>query len=318
MPYCQCIYIIILKVNKLTNSMTVFDYIDYRLFLKDKLAELKENNSRFSFRLFARLAGLSSPGYLKMVMDGERNLSPTSINQFAKGLKLGKKEAMYFEALVLFKQAKSEAERDMYLERLSALKPQPKLMGISKDQFEYFTHHYYVVIREMVALPDFKEDEEWIASHMSTPIKAKEAREAIDTLLRLGLVHRDEDGKLVQADGSLTTEPEVASVEVFNFHRNMLNEAKAAMIHLSPESRDITSLTIPIPKDFLPEIKHKIQELRETIIHTINNGPPHYHEVYQINIQLFPVTTTKSDEAVREETPDNKLLYRRRLQGGVG
>lgn len=270
--------------------MDIFSTIDYRAFLRAYYELQKQQNPHFSFRFFARLAGLASSGYLKMVMEGERNLSPAFIGKFSKALKLNKKEATYFEALVLFNQATSDAERDLYFERLSALKPKSKLTGLQKDQLGYFTKKHYVVIREMIALPDFQEDPAWIGKRLSPPIKPKEVEEALQALLRLGLIQRDENGKWVQADAALSTDAEVDSIEVFNFHRSMLNDAKEAMLHIPPAERDITALTIPIPRASLPEVKKKIQEFRESLVQYINAGDSHYDEVFQLNIQLFPVT----------------------------
>lgn len=278
--------------------MDLFHYIDYRQYLQDRYAEEKAKNRHFSFRFFARVAGISSPGFLKMVMDGDRNLTPESVNQFTKALKFSKKEAAYFEALVFFNQAKSDRERDLYFERLQALRPPTQLKGLEKDQYEYFTQAHFVILREMVALPDFKEDHAAIAAHLRPPIKPKEVEHALDVLLRLGLLKRDETGKLAHSDASLTTPAEVESAEVYRFHQTMLNEAKRAMLETPAPLRDITSLTIPIPKAALPALKERIRDFREEILDVINKGSADYHEVYQLNIQLFPVTRVKGGGSV--------------------
>lgn len=276
--------------------INLFSYMDYRQYLKDRYIDEKAAKKHFSFRYFSRIAGFGSAGYLKMVMNGDRNLSAASINQFARALKFSKRETAYFEALVLFNQASTDQERDLYFERLSSLKPPVKLQGIEKDQYEYFSQKYFVVIREMVALPNFKEDPKWIAKNVKPSIKPKEAAHAVEVLLRLGLLKRDDSGKLVQSDASLTTPAEVNSMEVYNFHQSMLNEAKKTMLTISPELRDITSLTIPIPKESLKEIKERIKSFREEIIDFINKGPQNYHEVYQLNAQLFPITKTQKGD----------------------
>lgn len=272
--------------------MDLYSYMNYRDFLRDWYAQEKAKKRHFSFRYFARIAGLSSSGFLKMVMDGERNLSASSINQFIRGLKLNRREAAFFEALVLFNQAVNEQERDLYFERLVSLKPPVKLTGLAKDQYEYFSQKHFVIIREMVALPHFQEDPEWIAKRIRPPLKAREVEYAIEVLSRLGLLKRDPEGKLIQADSSLTTPAEVHEVEIYQFHQAMLSEAKEAMLKVLPELRDITSLTIPIPRKSLGMIKEKIKAFREEIIHVINQGEPDYFEVYQLNMQLFPVTRT--------------------------
>lgn len=278
------------------DNTDIYNYIDYREFLKNYFSKEKETNHHFSFRYFARISGFTSPGFLKMVMDGERNLSPASINKLSKGVKLNPKEAAYFEALVLFTQSDNPKDRGLYFERLSSLKPHAKIQGIEKDQYEYFTQKHYVILREMVALPHFKEDPVWIAQHIETLIKPKDVEHALSVLMRLGLIKRNETGRLIQADASLSTPPEVNSVEVYNFHREMLDEAKEVMLKVPPEVRDVSSLTIPIPLESIKGIKEKIQNFRDQIMSDINKGSTNYHEVYQLNIQLFPVTTTKKEK----------------------
>jgi uncharacterized protein (TIGR02147 family) len=51
----------------------VFRYRDYREFLGAFYAQKKQ--SGLSYRGFARAAGLGAPNYLKLVIEGKRNLS---------------------------------------------------------------------------------------------------------------------------------------------------------------------------------------------------------------------------------------------------
>ena len=70
--------------------MDVFDYLNYRAFLRDYYVERKRKG-KVSFRSFSQRAGLKSPNYLKLVMDGERNLgadTPLHFSRFAPLYKL--------------------------------------------------------------------------------------------------------------------------------------------------------------------------------------------------------------------------------------
>lgn len=271
-------------------DVTVFQYLDYREFLRARFNAEKRVKKFFSFRYFARITGFGSSGYLKMVIDGQRNLSPTAIHQIAKAFKLPRKESAYFEALVLYNQAQNDTERDLYLDRLAALRPAAHMTELERDKYEYFTRRHFVIIREMVTVPGFEEDYDWIASRLTPPIKAKEAQHAIEVLLRLGLLQRDGDGKLQQADVTITTPGEIPALEIYQYHGQMLGLAREALVHVREAERDITGLTIPLPLALLPEVKRRIRELREGIIELVNRGNLPYHEVYQINIQCFPVS----------------------------
>jgi uncharacterized protein (TIGR02147 family) len=273
----------------------IFIYTDYRVYLKDAYVYEKSLKKYFSFRYFARITGFGSSGYLKMVMDGQRNISPSSIGLFSKAFRHGKKQAAYFEALVLCNQAKTDQARDLYMERLSNLQPSRAMTDLDRDKYEYFTQRHYVIIREMVALPDFKDDPAWIAKNLSPPMRPKSAQHALEVLERLGLI-RKENGRWVQTDVVLSTPPEVPAIEIFQYHGQMLSLAKEALVKVSEGIRDITALTIPIQPELILEIKKKIQDFRQSIIDVVNRGSQEYHEVFQINVQMFPVTRVKTKE----------------------
>ena len=74
----------------------VFEYLDYRSFLKDMYAYRKRRDPVFSYRYFSGKAGFASPNFLKLVIDGQRNLSHTSMLKIAKGFGLKGNEMEFY------------------------------------------------------------------------------------------------------------------------------------------------------------------------------------------------------------------------------
>src|SRR5262249_33177209 len=99
--------------------VTVYDYADYREFLRDRFFELKKKNPLFSYRSFNRLAGLKNSGFLKLVIEGKKNLGEIGILKMARGFKLNEVETRYFDSLVRFNQAGDGEEREHYRGELS-------------------------------------------------------------------------------------------------------------------------------------------------------------------------------------------------------
>jgi len=273
--------------------MNLFEYLDYRSYLRDYCENQKVGKKYFSKSQFCKMAGLGSTGYLKMVIDGKRNLSPNTISKFVAALKLESKEAAYFEVLVLYNQTKSKKDQENLYSKLLELRPAIETRKLEKAQFEYFRFKYFVIIREMLSLPHFIENYEWIAKNVNPPIRPFEAQHAIESLLKLQLLKRDSDGKLCLSEGSITTTPEVPSLEVFKLHKEWLNLAKESFLKFTPAETDYTGVTIPVAESQIPKLKKIIEEFRSKVIEFINRGNPEYDEVYQMNVQLFPVTTTK-------------------------
>jgi len=265
----------------------LFKYLDYRRFLKDYYREQKDRRgSQFSFRSFARQAGLSSPNFLQLVMEGKRNLGPDGIKSFTKALRLNKEESAYFENLVHFNQCTTDDERNEWYKRLSASKKYREMKEIEKDYFVYFSRWYYAAARELVLLPDFKEDPDWVARKLSPSITVKEAATALELLQKLGFVARDKNGRLVQLERNITTAREVMSLAISNFHRQMIQRASESIERTHFSHRDVSSLTLALSQEKFKEAKRRIQEFRREL-NVLLSDDGKSDAVYQLNFQIF-------------------------------
>ena len=279
------------RVSLKAKQPTAYDYLDYRLFLKDLFKYKKENNKHFSYRMFARKAGFASPNYLKLVMDGQRNLTNESIAKMAKGFGLKKKETEYFENLVFMNQASTHDMKNHYLQKIMAASKPLTSSNLEKASYEYFSRWYYPVIREVILFGDRKLSFAQIAAILSPRITEAQAKKGIELLLALGLIKIGKDGLYEQADKTVRTGAEVRSLVVANFHREMIRLAAESIERHPAEYRDISGITLSVKKEKMPEIKSKIVSLREELLELACQDED-ADQVIQINIQAFPLTKT--------------------------
>jgi len=109
-------------MSKQTKEIKVFDYTDYRKYLLDYYNFRKKTDKIFSYRFFAQKAKFNSSGLYKEIVDGKRSLTRTLIAKFSTALKHGKREAEYFENMVLFNEAKSTEEKKLLYDNLKKIK----------------------------------------------------------------------------------------------------------------------------------------------------------------------------------------------------
>lgn len=268
----------------------IYSYLDYREFLKAAFDEKKESAPHFTQNYISKICGLKSPHYFSLVIHNRRNITPATAAKFARAFEFSKKETAYFEALVLFNQSKNETDRDLYFERLIQLRPKDYLKTINQDQYEYFTKRYFVTIREMVALKNFKENDKWIANSVNPEIKPSEARHAIAVLLRLDLLKRDETGKLIHSRKTMQTDPQFESVEIYNYTRELLSEAKQGILSNPIDLTDMIAFTLPVAQKRLPEIRKILNKCKDDIIELIRKDREEFDEVFQLNLQYYPLT----------------------------
>jgi uncharacterized protein (TIGR02147 family) len=271
----------------------IFEFLDYRAYLRAYYEAAKANMPAFSYRYFARKAQLSSPSFLRHVMRGERNIGNT-IEQFSRGLGLDDEEAAFFELLVEFEQAESSGERNQAFEELAANRRFRSARRIDRGMFEYLSHWYYPAIREMIARPDFREDATWIANQLVPTISHEQAGEALEVLLELELVRRDNHGRLQRGEPSLTTEHEVRSLAIANYHRQMLERAGDSIENVPRDFRDLGAMTVCISPRTITELKARVHAFRELLFELCESDTDP-QVVFQINTQLFPLSVLPDD-----------------------
>ncbi|OFZ16851.1 MAG: hypothetical protein A2Z20_12925 [Bdellovibrionales bacterium RBG_16_40_8] len=276
----------------------VFAYTDYRQYLKDFYEFKKGSLSTYSFATFATKAGLKTRNYLKRVVDGERPLTADLIPKFCNGLGLKPKERTYFEALVHFNQAKDQDIKKHYFEVLkdsSASEP-GRAIEILEHQYEIFSQWFILPVRELVALKEFHEDPQWIVRKMKNRISKKDAQHALNVLMKVGLLIRDEKTeKLKQASPIVRYSQDVVNMVVRDYHKQTLDQTKVSIDQDDFASWDMRSLNIAIPKSELKSIhedlKEFIKKLNERLTaKTSAAGALPSDTVIQLNAQIVELT----------------------------
>lgn len=270
------------------DSLTVFDFTDYRLFMKAYYQFQKRKNPAFSHRYFALRAKVNSSGFYKNVMDGKRSLGRSLIVRFAEAMELRKKESDYFENMVYFSEAKTVEEKRIYFERMMALRKLDAYQ-VQSSQFEFYSKWYYSAIRELIGLIRFKDDYAVLGRLLDPPIRPDQAEKAIKVLEGLKFIAKDEKGIYRQAQNHITTGSEVESLNVANYQIACMELAKEAIDRHEPANRDMSTLTLSLSKPAYEAMKEEIIAFRKKLL-GLEKQFPNADRVYQLNTHFFPLS----------------------------
>lgn len=267
----------------------VYAYLDYRAFLRDHYVAKKAASRAFSYRAFSKRAGVSSPNYLKLVIEGERSLSPKMAERFAAACGLDADASRYFVHLVTFNQAKSSTERAEAYDKLTGFQRYRQAHKLELAHAAYYSDWYMPAIRELAASAQFREDPEWIADQLVPKVSPLQAQRALETLVELGLLVRGANGRLMQADALVSTGPETRGLHIVAFHRAMTQRAIESIDLVPATERDISSLTLCLGRGGLATLKTRLQRLRRELLElsALETEP---EQVVQVNFQLFPLS----------------------------
>lgn len=290
------------KENSTTSLVppVLSDYMSYRQFLAD-FYKFKRQASKgalraYNYAVFSAAANIKSPNYLKMIIEGKRNLSDDMITKFGKALGFNKEQTEEFRLLVQFTQATDPADRNMFLKKLSEQRVSAKLKSgeIDRKSFEKVPNWVAWIIYAMVDQEGVSFDTATLKKLLRGKASEDEIETSLNSMLSSGDLRRDElTGELKKAR-NLTDSPEDIPVAlVRKLQSQLMYLGLESLYQDQPTDREFGTLTMSLTKAEFEEIKFKLRHMRKAINkdNSIARMKTKGERVYQLNIQLFPVTS---------------------------
>ncbi len=268
--------------------INLFEYLNYRDFLKDAYEERHAVDWRFSHRYIAEKAGFDASMFNK-ILQGKRNLTARLVSVFADVFCKDEREKKYFADMVAFNQAKNHSESRQYLEKLVATK-ECKVEDVAKDQFEYFDNWYHAVIRELVTFYPYVGDDAALGLMVRPPITASQVKSSIALLERLNMIKKNEQtGFYEQTQGLISSGSESYSTAVNSYIQQNLTVAQDAMDRFDRSERNLSTLAFGCDEDTYKELVEMVRRFRREILAKVGQCQKP-NRVFQLGVQLFPLS----------------------------
>lgn len=262
----------------------IFQYLDYRSFLKDRLDEAAKKHQK-SLRSIAREADFKTHTLLVMVLKGKRNLSHHHAQKLAEVFTLTKPETDFLLRLIDFADAHTLEERDRAYRELLRFKAFQEVRKVGAAEYEYFSHWYVVAILEAIGTTHPRANAETLAEALG--ITTKMAEDALNLLKQLGLLAR-EGGRWIRQEKLVEAYPEVSSIGLRNFHRGMIQKAFDSVDAVDPKKRVLMGLSLGVRASDLEAIRKKCFEFGSALNLEFSSGEKS-DRLYQLNLQFFPL-----------------------------
>lgn len=282
-------------MDVLDRKLDLFDYLDYRRFLREWF-EREKRRGGMSLRRFSARAGFSSPNYFKLIVDGDRNLSGDGIAKFALALGLNKQQTRFFGYLVHFNQATTHKQKNRFYLELLRCRKHGSISTVKKQQYQFYSKWYHPVVRELVVLPEYAGDLQKLAKRIYPALGVMEVQKSVQLLEKLGFIEKDQNGWR-QTTPVMATADESDETILLNYHHSILDVAKRVLDEVPQEKRDISAMTLGIARDKLAEIKNRIQEFRRDILNLVANDT-RPEQVVLLSLQLMPLTVDEGGVSV--------------------
>ena len=299
------------------------DYMNYRQFLQD-FYNFKRKSSQnqiraYNYAVFSAAANIKSPNYLKMIIEGKRNLSDDMIGKFGKALSLNKEQVEEFRWLVLFTQASDPGERNLYLKKLSEHRVSSKLKSgeIDLKTWEKVPNWVSWIIYALVDQEGVRFTTKKLKELLRDKATEDEIETALNTLMASGELKKDETtGELVKARNLIESPEDVPVALVRKLQSQLMYLGMESLYQDAPTEREFGTLTMALTKSEFEELKFKLRQMRKGLNkdNSIARATSKGERVYQLNLQLFPVTDAEVtapktlSEALNKDVLKEKLI----------
>jgi uncharacterized protein (TIGR02147 family) len=272
--------------------INLFEYLDYRIFLTDFIADKKKGNPYFSERMIASRLGCN-PGFFNRILKATRNLSPHFVLQLGSFLKLNGKQKHYFELLVNYNQAKKQIEKDHYFHQLDIFRAS-KIKQTIAAQHALYSQWYYVVLRELINIIPCKDLSDGtckkLARYIEPKVPVEHIKQAMTTLHELGLLEKKAGGSFAVKERFITSGMDIPQVVINRVLMQFTDLAKMSMDQFPKEKRSLSTLTVSVSEKGYEKIREKLDQYRREILSMVSEEDCEIDRIYHLNLHLFPVT----------------------------
>lgn len=275
------------------------DYMNYRQFLADfyqyKRKSSKGSLRAYSYAVFSAAANIKSPNYLKMIIEGKRNLSDDMVGKFGKALGFMKEQTEEFRWLVHFTQATDPGDRNLYLKKLNEHRVATKLKSgeIDRRTWEKVPNWVTWIIYAMIDQEGVSFDTASLKKLLRGKASEDEIEGALKTLIATGEILRNETtGEIKKNRAVIDSSEEIPVALVRKLQSQLMYLGLESLYQDQPTEREFGTLTLSLTKSEFEEIKFKLRQMRKALHkdNSIARMKSKGERVYQLNLQLFPVT----------------------------
>ena len=287
------------KMPALLEEPVLTQYLDFRKYLADFYQyrrELTKSDLRpYNYAVFSAAANIKSPNYLKLIIEGRRNLSADMMVKFSKALGLTKEQVEEFRILVLYGQASDPSERNVHLKALMERRVDSKLKSGELDQkiWQKIPNWIAWILYSLVDQQNVSYEPEKLRARLRNKASVEEIETALNSLLSSGELTRDpETGEVKKARALMESAEEIPVALIRKLQSELMYLGLESLFQDSPVDREFGSATLALTRGEFEELRFALRKIRKEAQKNIGvkRLSSKGERVYQLNLQLFPIT----------------------------
>lgn len=278
-------------VNKTTSEksipLNIYEYDDFRTYLKDRYNQRCSSDPLYSYRKFAAEALFTNPGFLNDIIKGRRKLSRDASEKMIRAFALSEIEAEFFRLLVQYRQAKSDDARNELYKKLVFRRNRSTFARVNPVLNRYYQDFRYPLIRTALMVNHFRGDYDELGRFVIPAIPSAQVKRYIRDLCDWGMVYQQEDG-LYKVTDMVVEPPEKLRDHIKQINREWIVQTLDPLMNLPSTKRHISSMLLSVSKRARKKIEERIELFREEVWGIVNGDQEKTDQIMLLNIQYVP------------------------------
>ena len=272
--------------NEEMPETNIYQYVDYRSYLKDRFRWLQTRDNTFSQRKLARTAGFANPGFFNEVIQGRRKLSSAAIDRMGVGLSLEANETEFLRVLVAYTEAKDMGEKEAAHQKLELRRNRHFFRRLNQSQSKYYLDFNYPLVRAAIEACDFRGNYQVLGDFLRPPMQAASVKRYVRDLCEWGLANQDRDGKY-QVTHSFLEPPEEMKDALVRLQQAWLSQSVYHLNTVPAAERHVSSALLTVGENTYKAILKQVEKMREEILRMVREDKS-ADRVVLFNIQVLP------------------------------
>lgn len=264
---------------------SIYQYADYRNYLRDYYEARKKEPGGYSFARYSRLLRLGSPNYSQLILEGKRALTIANAHHCADALELNADERAYLELLVIQELLAEPKHRRLVKERMKRFQiAKPKRAEKNLRAGEELKNWYSLAV--LVYFAGKPEEASHADAARAIGISESEVASSLESFIARGFLKR-EKGYYSQVEQMLWIDRKAMNAIQKDYIRSQLDRSVRAFERGYDRGAKFGVHTFTVPAADAARYADRIEALIESLVTEADH--PQNSELMQINFQVFPV-----------------------------
>jgi len=270
----------------------VYQFDDFRAFLKECFEEKVRVEGKYSQRQFARDAGFTNPGYYNDVLKGFKPLSENAVEKMAEVFGLKPNETEFLKLLTLYGQARTADLKSRWYKLILARRNRSRFTRLNPAMSRYYQDYRYALVRGAIEILDFRGDYAELAGFLDPPVPVANVKTLVRDLCEWGLVQQDSAGRY-RTTQSIVEPPETLMGMSRAMNLEWLALAREGLGRLPRERRYVSTMVVNISERLHAEIQEMIEKFREEVFRKVeaDTDPT---RIQQLTLAYVPRSRSRS------------------------